>query len=190
MAKNYKLGELAKDLKLPSADVIKCLDGAFGEAKKTVSSLTPEEVTYVFEYFTQKNQVESFDKYFASKNAKEEVKEEKPKKTEKKPVKKAGSKTDNKPENKPEKKTVKKARQEASDRKEPEKKAVSKAVKPENNNAEAKKPQQKKKTPPKKQDHGTKQRLVTTGSSQSGVLFQRMIISVQRPRLLTQEEAM
>lgn len=169
MAKNYKLGELAKDLKLPSADVIKCLDGAFGEAKKTVSSLTPEEVTYVFEYFTQKNQVESFDKYFASKNAKEEVKEEKPKKTEKKPVKKAGSKTDNKPENKPEKKTVKKARQEASDRKEPEKKAVSKAVKPENNNAEAKKPQQKKKTPPKKQDHGTKQRLVTTGSSQSGV---------------------
>lgn len=169
MAKNYKLGELAKDLKLPSADVIKCLDGAFGEAKKTVSSLTPEEVTYVFEYFTQKNQVESFDKYFASKNAKEEVKEEKPKKTEKKPVKKAGSKTDNKPENKPEKKTVKKARQEAFDRKEPEKKAVSKAVKPENNNAEAKKPQQKKKTPPKKQDHGTKQRLVTTGSSQSGV---------------------
>lgn len=172
MAKNYKLGELAKNLKVSSADVIKCLDGVFGEPKKTVSSLTPEEVTYVFEYFTQKNQVDSFDKYFASKNAKEEVVEEKPKpkKIEKKPVKKAENKSEKKPEIKPENKSVKKPNKETFVKRNPEKKPTSvlKEVKPEKT-AEAKKSQQKKKTPPKKQDHGTKQRLITTGSSQGGV---------------------
>lgn len=54
MAKNYKLGELAKNLKVPSSEVIECLNGVFGEPKKTVSSLSPEETTYVFEYFTRK----------------------------------------------------------------------------------------------------------------------------------------
>lgn len=172
MAKNYKLGELAKNLKVSSADVIKCLDGVFGEPKKTVSSLTPEEVTYVFEYFTQKNQVDSFDAYFASKNVKEEVAEEKPKpkKIEKKPVKKAENKSEKKPEIKPENKSVKKPNKETFVKRNPEKKPTSvlKEVKPEKT-AEAKKSQQKKKTPPKKQDHGTKQRLITTGSSQGGV---------------------
>lgn len=165
MAKNYKLGELAKNLKVPSADVIKCLDGVFGEPKKTVSSLTPEEVTYVFEYFTQKNQVESFDKYFASKNAKEEAAEEKPKpkKNEKKP---AVKKSANKPVKKPkQEKNIKKASE-----KKPAPAPAPKEVKQENTKAETKKPQQqKKKTPPKKQDHGTKQRLVTTGLSEGGV---------------------
>ena len=169
MAKNYKLGELAKNLKLPSADVIACLDGVFGETKKTVSSLTPEEVTYVFEYFTQKNQVDSFDEYFASGNTiKEEPKEKteekpKPKKTEKKPVKPTEKKTEKKPANKP---------QSVAEKAEPQAKSEVKTAAPEKK-AEPKNPpkpqQQKKKAPPKKQDHGTKQKLVSTGSSQGGV---------------------
>ena len=173
MAKNYKLGELAKHLKLPSADVIKCLDGVFGEPKKTVSSLTPEEVTYVFEYFTQKNQVDSFDEYFASGNVKEEKKEEpKPKKTAKKPAAKT-KKTAARP---------KKAVTDDSDTKaeKPKKTATSKTAEPkvkvedkkpqkDKKPQQEKKPQQKKKSPPKKQDHGTKQKLVSTGSSQGGV---------------------
>lgn len=161
MAKNYKLGELAKNLKVPSSEVIECLNGVFGEPKKTVSSLSPEETTYVFEYFTQKNQVESFDKYFASNNVKEEVLEEKPK--PKKPEKKPAEKEDNKPDEKAQKKALPKA--------EPEKKPIVKDAKPEKKvEAEVKKPQQqKKKTPPKKQDHGTKQKLVATGSSHEGI---------------------
>lgn len=161
MAKNYKLGELAKNLKVPSSEVIECLNGVFGEPKKTVSSLSPEETTYVFEYFTQKNQVESFDKYFASNNVKEEVLEEKPK--PKKPEKKSAEKEDNKPDEKAQKKALPKA--------EPEKKPIVKDAKPEKKvEAEVKKPQQqKKKTPPKKQDHGTKQKLVATGSSHEGI---------------------
>ena len=161
MAKNYKIGELAKNLKVPSSEVIECLNGVFGEPKKTVSSLSPEETTYVFEYFTQKNQVESFDKYFASNNVKEEVLEEKPK--PKKPEKKPAEKEDNKPDEKAQKKALPKA--------EPEKKPIVKDAKPEKKvEAEVKKPQQqKKKTPPKKQDHGTKQKLVATGSSHEGI---------------------
>lgn len=153
MAKNYKLGELAKNLKVPSSEVIECLNGVFGEPKKTVSSLSPEETTYVFEYFTQKNQVESFDKYFASNNVKEEVLEEKPK------------------PKKPEKKPAEKAQKKALPKAEPEKKPIVKDAKPEKKvEAEVKKPQQqKKKTPPKKQDHGTKQKLVATGSSHEGI---------------------
>ena len=165
MVKNYKLGELAKDLKLTSAAVIKCLEGAYGEPKKTVSSLSPQEATYVFEYFTQKNQVESFDKYFASGVVKEEKKEKpKPRKSEKKPAVKTEKKTVSKPKKaeseNSEKKKDKPAKTEVKAA-EPKKKAEKKI--------EKRTQPQKKKTPPKKQDHGTKQKLVSTGSSQSGV---------------------
>ena len=168
MAKNYKLGELAKNLKLTSADVIACLDGVFGETKKTVSSLTPEEVTYVFEYFTQKNQVESFDEYFASGNTIKENNENKEnkEKADKKPKavkreKTSVKKTEGKTEKKPQATNSDKAGQKAK----PETKAVKTEKKPEVKKSQ----QQKKKAPPKKQDHGTKQKLVATGSSQSGV---------------------
>ena len=165
MVKNYKLGELAKDLKLTSAAVIKCLEGVYGEPKKTVSSLSPQEATYVFEYFTQKNQVESFDKYFASGVVKEEKKEKpKPRKSEKKPAVKTEKKTVSKPKKaeseNSEKKKDKPAKTEVKAA-EPKKKAEKKI--------EKRTQPQKKKTPPKKQDHGTKQKLVSTGSSQSGV---------------------
>ena len=61
MNKKYKLNELAKDLGLTNAEVAECLEKLTGEAKKTVASLTPQEVGYVLEYFTQNNQVESFN---------------------------------------------------------------------------------------------------------------------------------
>ena len=79
MNKKYKLNELAKDLKLSNAQVVECLEGLTGETKKTVASLTPEEIGYVLEYFTQNNQVESFDEYFAAnvKPVSEEKKEKK-----------------------------------------------------------------------------------------------------------------
>ncbi|MBQ8396175.1 MAG: translation initiation factor IF-2 N-terminal domain-containing protein, partial [Oscillospiraceae bacterium] len=83
MITKYKLNDLAKDLKLNANDIIECLAHQYG-AKKTVSSLTPEEVNYVLEVFSQKHQVENFNAYFAdktaTKKAKEEPKAEKPKK--------------------------------------------------------------------------------------------------------------
>ena len=64
MITKYKLSDLARDLKLPANDMIDCLAGRYG-AKKASAMLTPEEVNYVLEYYTQKNQVDSFDGYFA-----------------------------------------------------------------------------------------------------------------------------
>ena len=91
-----KLNELAKDLNVSNNEVIECLEKFGGEQKKTQSALTPEEVSYVFEYFTQKNQVENFNAYFA--NNKKPEKSEKTEKTEKKETVK---KTENKSEKKP-----------------------------------------------------------------------------------------
>ena len=61
-----KLGELAKDLKVSNGDIVKCLETYDGETRKTQASLVPEEVGYVLEYFTQNNQVENFNEYFAN----------------------------------------------------------------------------------------------------------------------------
>ncbi len=74
-----KLNELAKDLKLANNDIIACLEGLDGQTRKTQTALTPEELSYVFEYFTQNNQVESFNEYFANnvRPAQEEPKAEK-----------------------------------------------------------------------------------------------------------------
>lgn len=64
MITKYKLSDLAKHLKLVPQEVIDCLAAKYG-VKKASSSLAPEETNYVLEYFTQYNQVESFDGYFA-----------------------------------------------------------------------------------------------------------------------------
>lgn len=72
MITKYKLNDLAKDLKLPVNDVIDCLAPKYG-VKKAGVVLSPEEVNYVLEYFTQKNQVESFDAYFAYKPSRKPV---------------------------------------------------------------------------------------------------------------------
>ena len=72
MITKYKLNDLAKDLKLPVNDIIDCLAPKYG-VKKAGVVLSPEEVNYVLEYFTQKNQVESFDAYFAYKPSRKPV---------------------------------------------------------------------------------------------------------------------
>ena len=64
MITKYKLSDLAKHLKLAPQEIIDCLAAKYG-VKKASSSLAPEETNYVLGYFTQHNQVESFDGYFA-----------------------------------------------------------------------------------------------------------------------------
>ena len=89
----YKLGELAKDFSVKTKDLTDLL----GEDKKSQTTLSEEELNFVFETFTQKNQVKNFNEYFADKTTtitetkkeepKVEVKKEEPKPEVKKEVK-------------------------------------------------------------------------------------------------------
>ena len=78
----YKVSEVAKDLNVPSKAVIEAIKECCGVTKKSGNVLTDQELNVVFEYFTQKNQVENFDKYYASRDAEPE-KAEKADKTDK-----------------------------------------------------------------------------------------------------------
>lgn len=150
----YKLSDMAKDLKVTNNDLIECLGKLGGEPKKTQSVLTPEEISYVLEYYTQNNQVDSFDAFYANnvKPAKEKKKadkkpvkaEKKEKKAEKKPEPKPAPKAEAKPEPKAEPKVEKK----------PEVKAETKQPSP-----EQKKKQPAPQKPAKKKEHGVRQQL-------------------------------
>lgn len=162
MNKKYKLNELAKDLKLSNNQVIECLEKLTGETKKTVSALTPEEIGYVFEYFTQNNQVESFDAYFAANVKPESAPAEKKPAAEEKPKK---AKAEKPKAEKPAKeetpaKEEKPVKAEKPAAKAEEKKPV-KAEKPAEKTEPKKKEQPK---PAKKKEHGVKQ-VIGGGSS-------------------------
>lgn len=75
----YRVHEVAKDLNVPSKDVITLLGKHFDTPKKHMTALTEEELNVVFEHFTQKNQVENFDAYFASGKKEEPVEKPSPK---------------------------------------------------------------------------------------------------------------
>ena len=157
MITKYKLSDLAKDLKLQPAEIIEALSAEFGQ-KKAAMSLTPDEVNYVLELFTRRNEVESFEPYFADKTASKKPepkpKVEKPKtqsqkpKAEKpaEPKKEAPKPEEPKPAEKP-----------------------AEAKKPEPKPAEQPKParREEKKQPAKKQDRGERQKLVTSGTGAS-----------------------
>lgn len=195
MITKYKLSDLAKDLKVSTQEVVDCLAHQYG-AKKAGNTLTPEEVNYVLEVFTQKNQVDSFDTYFADKtpSAKPEPKaEKKPEpKTEKKPEPKAEAKpTEPKPEVKSEPKQEKKPADKKPEPKEEPKAEPKQETKPVEKKPEPKqeakpepkqevkpepKPQrprqEEKKQPAKKQDRGERTRLVTNSSSNTSTVSQ------------------
>ena len=162
----YKLSDMAKDLKVTNNDLIECLGKLGGEPKKTQSVLTPEEISYVLEYYTQNNQVDSFDAFYANnvKPVKEEKKadkkpvkaEKKEKKTEKKPEPKPAPKAEAKPEPKPAPKAEAKPEPKAEPKveKKPEVKAETKQPAP-----EQKKKQPAPQKPAKKKEHGVRQQL-------------------------------
>ena len=70
MTKKIKLSDLAKDLNVPSQELIEALTKLDETKKKTGSSLTDQEVNYLLERYSQGNQVESFDAYYESRNDK------------------------------------------------------------------------------------------------------------------------
>ncbi len=167
--KKYKVSELAKDLGVSSNEIIECLGKAFDAGKKNSSSLLDEEINYVLEVYTQKNQVDSFDAYFAAKTtSKKEEKQPQPK-AEKKAEPKKEAKLQPKAEPKPEaKKEEKKAKPKAEPKPEVKKEEPKKA---EEKKAEEKKPevkpQQKKKEPAKKKEQG--QKIIFGGKTDDNV---------------------
>lgn len=66
----YRVHEVAKDLGVASKEVIELLKNYLGEEKKHMTALTEEELNVIFECYTQKNRVKSFDEYFNSKQEK------------------------------------------------------------------------------------------------------------------------
>lgn len=185
MNKKYKLNELAKDLGLTNAEVAECLEKLTGEAKKTVASLTPQEVGYVLEYFTQNNQVESFNEYFAAnvKPVSEKKKEKKPavQKAEKKPEAKAETRPEAKPEKKPE--PAKPERTASDAEKAAAQKSAVKFSKPEQ---KQEKPAPKKEQPKtvKKKEHGVKQIIGGTAVKDEGYTVSEKSDSFSKGRMV------
>ena len=68
----YRVHEVAKDLEIPNKDVIDVLKDYTGETKKHMTALTEDELDLVFESFTQKNNMDSLDGYFAEGTKQEE----------------------------------------------------------------------------------------------------------------------
>ncbi|MBR4199658.1 MAG: translation initiation factor IF-2, partial [Oscillospiraceae bacterium] len=63
-----KLSEFAADLKLSAQEVIDQLKTLDEKVKKPTTALTDAEMNYLLEYYTQQNQVSSFDAYFADRS--------------------------------------------------------------------------------------------------------------------------
>ncbi|MGN0587698.1 MAG: translation initiation factor IF-2 [Oscillospiraceae bacterium] len=96
-----KLNEVAKNLNISNQELIDFIKDKLDVVKKPTANITNDEMNYILEHFTQNNQVDSFDAYFASKNApkpekKEEPKKEEPKKEAPKTEKKAAPKAEKK----------------------------------------------------------------------------------------------
>ena len=85
MSTKYKLHELAKDLNVQNQDVIDILAKQFEGGKKSMTALSDDEANFVLEFYTQNNQVNSFDDYYKKVN---EHKPEKPKEKAKPAAKK------------------------------------------------------------------------------------------------------
>ncbi len=187
MITKYKLSDLAKHLKLEPQEIIDCLAAQYG-AKKASSSLTPEEINHALEYFTQRNQVESFDGYFAYRPVRRPKTKPTPAalgrtesavssapevKAEGKPEPKAEEKPESKQEQKPEQADQNKtasAKPESTASAKPDSKREAKpASKPQKGQDKvAKQPRHDdKKKPAKKQDRGERVQLVTNASPSS-----------------------
>ena len=107
----YRVHEVAKDFGVASKDIIALLKEHLNVEKKHMTALDEEELNFIFEYYTQKNQVVNFNEYFASKDeTKEESAEEKPKSKPKKSAKKEISKAEI--EEKPKEKKKEKSKKE------------------------------------------------------------------------------
>lgn len=129
MTKKRKLSDVAKDLQMEAAELIaffESIDSEGQKKKKAGSGLTEAEINTALEHFTQKQQTDSFDEYFATRTLPRSAFEKKPKTDEKKQEKRSMKKTEKKTEEAAETKNSPKKNK-------AEKKSEKPAVKKENN---------------------------------------------------------
>lgn len=67
MVLKYRVYEVARDLGVASKDILELLKKYLGHEKKHMTALESDELDIILDYYTQKNEVESFDEYFATK---------------------------------------------------------------------------------------------------------------------------
>ena len=165
MADTIKLGEVSKQLKITNKDLIAKLAEHGIECKSAATALTEEQVSLVFDIYTQLNEENESDIIAAREEAikatkkaaepevkqesKPEEKTEEKKKTEKQPEKKTASKDSKKEVKQPEKTEKKEEKTEKTEVKAVQKPAAE--AKTAANNADEKKKKQKHHTAAKKQ---------------------------------------
>lgn len=187
MAKKIKLSDAAKDLNISSQEIIDFFAEKGDNKKKPASILNEKEMNLLLENQTKKNEVKSFDDYFASKNEPKSVKKEesKPEKnSEKKSETKTEKSSEKKSESKHDKKNVRDNKDGKKDRKQDKKqskgsdvketaKTVEKSVVQETKPAEPKKSEgksgdkKKKKEQAKARDRGESTKLNVNFSSET-----------------------
>lgn len=129
MTVKYKISDLAKDFNLSKNELVERINQYVKEPKKGTSTLNEQELNILIESITQEHQVDSFDAYFASRNAAQD-------KAPKKEEKKAASPNKAAKESKP--------TEEAKDRKKEKKPAASAKEQPKKQAAALKQEQPKK----------------------------------------------
>ncbi len=79
-----KINEAAKDLGVSNQELLEVLEKELKVVKKPAAVLTYGEMAFILDYYSQKNQVENFDAYFATRNQPKPEKPAEPKKEAKK----------------------------------------------------------------------------------------------------------
>ena len=76
MIEKYRVHEVAKDLGVASKEVVDLLAANFQGERKSMTALNEQELSVVFNHYTNQNQVENFDEYFAAGRARKEAAQE------------------------------------------------------------------------------------------------------------------
>ena len=114
MAKKIKLSDAAKDLNIPSQELINYFADNGDTKKKAGSALSEDEMNLVLEHYSKLHEVSSFDEYFASRNEPKPVKKDAPKSEEKPAAKKTAAPKAEKKTDEPKKQAEKKSAEKKS----------------------------------------------------------------------------
>ncbi len=73
MLEKYRVHEVAKDLGVPTKEVVDLLGSRVPGERKSMTALNETELSVVLNHYTNQNQVENFEEYFSAGHAKKEA---------------------------------------------------------------------------------------------------------------------
>ncbi len=76
MIEKYRVHEVARDLGVQSKEILDLLAANFDGERKSMTALNEKELSLVLSHYTNQNQVESFDSFFAAGEAKKQAAKE------------------------------------------------------------------------------------------------------------------